>query len=94
VIVNWTKLVILAPSIAIKQGTLTTFDAFKKPLAGRYGFTPACFEHDSGKLTSQPEFTKNEVFLAKDAFKKSLICLETIRRWNLKYNLGEKLKAF
>lgn len=28
-------------------------------------------------LTRQPEFTKNEVFLAKDAFKESLICLDS-----------------
>jgi adenine-specific DNA-methyltransferase len=27
-------------------------------------------------LTPQPQFTKNEVFLAKDAHKESLICLE------------------
>jgi len=45
-----TKFIILVPSIAIKEGVLTTFDTFKKPLAERYGFTPACFEYDSGKL--------------------------------------------
>ncbi len=72
-------------------------------------------------LTRRPEFKKNEVFLAKDAFKKSLICLDakietetvehfktnkdqfficlelaldTTKKWNLKHNLGEKLKAF
>jgi len=71
-------------------------------------------------LTAQPEFKKNEVWLAKDAFKESLICLDrviaaetvdhfkahkehfficlelaltTTTKWNLKHNLGEKLKA-
>src|ERR1043166_1652140 len=68
----------------------------------------------------QPEFMKNEVFLAKDAHKDSLVCLDaklevetvdwfkthkdrfficlelaldTTKKWNLKHNLGEKLKA-
>jgi len=71
-------------------------------------------------LAAQPEFKKNEVWLAKDAFKESLICLDrkiepqtvdyfkahkehfficlelaltTTTKWNLKHNLGEKLKA-
>jgi adenine-specific DNA-methyltransferase len=71
-------------------------------------------------LTRQPEFKKNEVFLAKDAYKESLVCLDaklepetvdhfkthkdqfficlelaldTTKKWNLKHNLGEKLKA-
>lgn len=29
-------------------------------------------------LTRQPEFTKNEVFIAKDAYKESLICLDQV----------------
>ncbi len=72
-------------------------------------------------LVPQPEFTRNQVLLAKDAFKESLICidaklepetvdhfkthadkfficlelaLDTTKKWNLKHNLGEKLKAF
>jgi adenine-specific DNA-methyltransferase len=71
-------------------------------------------------LTRQPDFKKNEVFLAKDAHKESLLCLDaklepetvdhfkthkdqfficlelaldTTKKWNLKHNLGEKLKA-
>ncbi len=71
-------------------------------------------------LTRQPEFKKNEVWLAKDAHKESLVCLDaklapetvdhfkkhkdqfficlelaldTTKKWNLKHNLGEKLKA-
>lgn len=71
-------------------------------------------------LTPQPDFKKNEVLLAKDAHKESLVCLDaklepetvdhfkthkdqfficlelaldTTKKWNLKHNLGEKLKA-
>ena len=71
-------------------------------------------------LTARPEFTKNQVLLAKDAHKESLVCLDsklepetvdffrthndmfficlelaldTTKKWNLKHNLGEKLKA-
>jgi adenine-specific DNA-methyltransferase len=71
-------------------------------------------------LTPQPDFKKNEVFLAKDAHKESLVCLDaklepetvdhfkthkdkfficlelaldTTKKWNLKHQLGEKLKA-
>ena len=71
-------------------------------------------------LTPRPEFTRNEVFLARDAHKESLLsldaklqpetvdhfktrkdqfffCLElaldTTKKWNLKHNLGEKLKT-
>jgi adenine-specific DNA-methyltransferase len=71
-------------------------------------------------LTRQPGFKKNEVLLAKDAHKESLVCLDaklepetvdhfkthkdkfficlelaldTTKKWNLKHNLGEKLKA-
>ena len=42
-----TKFIILVPSIAIKEGVLQSFEDFKKPLADRYGFTPACFEYDN-----------------------------------------------
>jgi len=71
-------------------------------------------------LTPQPQFTKNQVHLAKDAAKEALVCLDqklepetvdwfkthkdqfficlelaldTTKKWNLKHNLGEKLKA-
>src|SRR5580692_716965 len=46
-----TKFIILVPSIAIKEGVLSTFDTFKKPLADRYGCVPLCFEYDSSKLS-------------------------------------------
>lgn len=54
-----TKYIILVPSIAIKEGTLATFESFKKQLADRYGFTPACFEYDSGKLSRLRHFLED-----------------------------------
>jgi type III restriction enzyme len=54
-----TKFIIMVPSIAIKEGVLTTFDAFKKPLADTYGFSPACFEYDSGKLSRLRHFIED-----------------------------------
>jgi len=45
-----TKFIILVPSVAIKEGVLSTFEAFEHQLANRYGITPACFEYDSSKL--------------------------------------------
>lgn len=54
-----TKFIILVPSIAIKEGALSTFDTFKEQLAERYGFTPACFEYDSGKLSRLRHFIED-----------------------------------
>ena len=54
-----TKFIILVPSIAIKEGVLTTIEDFKKPLADRYGFNPACFEYDSGKLSRLRHFIED-----------------------------------
>ena len=54
-----TKFIILVPSIAIKEGVLTAVKDFQKPLADRYGFTPACFEYDSGKLSRLKHFIED-----------------------------------
>ncbi len=54
-----TKFIILVPSIAIKEGVLSTFDMFKKPLADRYGFTPTLFEYDSSKLSRLRHFIED-----------------------------------
>lgn len=54
-----TKFIVLVPSIAIKEGVLTSVEDFKKPLADRYGFTPACFEYDSGKLSRLKHFIED-----------------------------------
>jgi len=54
-----TKFIVLVPSIAIKEGVLQTFDDFEKPLADRYGFSPACFEYDSNKLARLRHFIED-----------------------------------
>ena len=54
-----TKFIILVPSIAIKEGVLTSVEDFKTQLADRYGFTPACFEYDSGKLSRLKHFIED-----------------------------------
>ena len=54
-----TKFIILVPSIAIKEGVLTTFNTFKKQLADRYDVTPACFEYDSSKLSRLRHFIED-----------------------------------
>lgn len=54
-----TKYIVLVPSIAIKEGTLSAFEDFKDPLANRYGFTPSCFEYDSGKLSRLRSFIED-----------------------------------
>src|SRR5882724_6808837 len=54
-----TKFIILVPSIAIKEGVLTSFNDFKRPLADRYGFTPSCFEYDSGKTVRLRSFIED-----------------------------------
>ena len=54
-----TKFIILVPSIAIKEGVLASIEDFKKPLADTYGFSPACFEYDSGKLSRLRSFIED-----------------------------------
>ena len=54
-----TKFILFVPSIAIKEGFLSTFTTFKIALANRYGFTPACFSYDSGKLTRLRHFIED-----------------------------------
>ena len=54
-----TKFIILVPSIAIKEGVLTSVKDFKNQLADRYGFTLGCFEYDSGKLSRLKHFIED-----------------------------------
>ena len=56
----FTKFIILVPSVAIKEGVLSTFDGFKQQLADVYGFTPACFEYDSKRLNLVTAFVEEQ----------------------------------
>ncbi len=57
---GFTKFIILVPSVAIRQGVLTTFRAFGKQLENNYGFMPNAFEYDSKKLNKVTDFIGNE----------------------------------
>ena len=56
----FTKFIILVPSVAIKEGVLSTFDMFKRQLADVYGFTPACIEYDSKRLNRVTNFVEEQ----------------------------------
>ena len=56
----FTKFIVLVPSVAIKEGVLSTFDAFKRQLDDVYGFTPACFEYDSKGLNRVTAFVEEQ----------------------------------
>ena len=56
----FTKFIILVPSVAIKEGVLSTFDVFKRQLADVYGFTPECFEYDSKRLSRVTAFVEEQ----------------------------------
>ena len=56
----FTKFIILVPSVAIKEGVLSTFDVFKRQLADVYGFTPTCFEYDSKRLNRVTGFVEEQ----------------------------------
>lgn len=55
-----TKFIILVPSVAIKEGVLSTFEIFQHQLADVYGFTPACFEYDSKRLNRVTTFVEEQ----------------------------------
>jgi len=53
---GFTKYIILVPSVAIRQGVLSTFSTFEKQLETIYGFTPKLFEYNSKKLNKVTNF--------------------------------------
>jgi type III restriction enzyme len=57
---GFTKFIILVPSVAIKEGVLSTFGVFERQLADVYGFTPACFEYDSKRLNRVTTFVEEQ----------------------------------
>lgn len=56
----FTKFIILVPSVAIKEGVLSTFEVFERQLAEVYGFTPTCFEYDSKRLNRVTSFVEEQ----------------------------------
>jgi len=57
---RFTKFIILVPSIAIRQGVLSTLSTFEKQLSEIYGFTPKSFEYNSKKLNRVTNFIEEQ----------------------------------
>ncbi|OHD15278.1 MAG: hypothetical protein A2Y34_06330 [Spirochaetes bacterium GWC1_27_15] len=57
---GFTKFIIIVPSVAIKEGVLTTFDSFSKQLEDVYNIRPNYFEYDSKKLNKVMNFIEGQ----------------------------------
>lgn len=57
---GFTKFIILVPSVAIRQGVLSTLATFEKQLEEIYGFTPKSFEYSSKKLNKVTNFIEEQ----------------------------------
>ena len=57
---GFTKFIILVPSVAIRQGVLSTLSTFEKQLDDIYGFTPKSFEYNSKKLNKVTNFIEEQ----------------------------------
>lgn len=57
---GFTKFIILVPSVAIKEGVLTTLKAFEKQLTDIYNIKPSYFEYDSTRLSKVMNFVEEQ----------------------------------
>lgn len=57
---GFTKFIILVPSVAIRQGVLTTLQTFERQLEIIYGFKPDYFEYDSKKISRVSRFVEEQ----------------------------------
>ena len=57
---GFTKFIILVPSVAIRQGVLSTLSIFEKQLHDIYGFTPKAFEYSSKRLNKITNFVEEQ----------------------------------
>jgi type III restriction enzyme len=57
---GFTKFIILVPSVAIRQGVLSSLATFEKQLENIYGFTPKSFEYNSKKLNKVTDFIEEQ----------------------------------
>jgi type III restriction enzyme len=57
---GFTKFIILVPSVAIKEGVLTTLKAFEKQLEEIYNIKPSYFEYDSKRLSKVMNFVEEQ----------------------------------
>ena len=57
---GFTKFIILVPSVAIRQGVLSTLSTFEKQLEEIYGFIPKAFEYSSKRLNKVTNFVEEQ----------------------------------
>jgi type III restriction enzyme len=57
---GFTKFIILVPSVAIKEGVLTTLKSFEKQLEDIYNTKPSYFEYDSKRLSKVTNFVEEQ----------------------------------
>lgn len=57
---GFTKFIILVPSVAIKEGVLTTLKTFEKQLEDIYNIKPSYFEYDSKRLSKVMNFIEEQ----------------------------------
>lgn len=57
---GFTKFIVLVPSVAIRQGVLSTLQTFEKQLQDVYGFKPDYFEYSSKKLHEVGKFAEEQ----------------------------------
>lgn len=57
---NFTKFIILVPSVAIREGVLASFKNFNQQLENIYGFIPNVFEYDSKRLSKVSNFIEDQ----------------------------------
>lgn len=57
---GFTKFIILVPSVAIKEGVLTTLKTFEKQLEDIYNIKPSYFEYDSKRFSKVMNFVEEQ----------------------------------
>lgn len=57
---GFTKFIILVPSVAIKEGVLSTLETFEKQLEDIYNIKPTWFEYDSKRLSKVTNFVEEQ----------------------------------
>ena len=57
---GFSKFIILVPSVAIREGILSTFQTFETQLENKYNIKPHYFEYDSKQLNKVREFAESQ----------------------------------
>ncbi|MEA3490698.1 MAG: DEAD/DEAH box helicase family protein [Campylobacterota bacterium] len=72
---GWNKYIIITPSIAIREGVLSSLESMKKHFADSYKFPYDYFEYDSSRLGSLKHFIRDDglqiMVMTIDSFKRA-----------------------